>query len=174
MNTPIVHFVVPGIPVGKGRHRSRRAVGYDEHGQTRAFIAMHPDRKSAKYEKHVAIEAKIAMQGRRPVGEPVCLVVRAYYPIPSSWPQWRQRDARTGVIVPKVKPDWDNVGKAASDAMNGIVYTDDSLVVTGCVLKRYSTDPRVEIAVYAFVRNPDVRAAQVDPFGLAAETQGDL
>lgn len=55
---------------------------------------------------------------------------------------------------------------ACSDAMNGVVYTDDVAIVTAVVLKRYSLDPRVEIAVYAFEPNPDARAADVDPLGL--------
>lgn len=46
---------------------------------------------------------------------------------------------------------------ACSDAINGIAYTDDRAIVTACVLKRYSIDPRVEIAVYAFERNPTKR-----------------
>lgn len=168
MYAPIVSFIVPGIPVGKGRHRSRIAHDRGE----REYIATYPDKKTVKYEKNVAIEAKIAMRGRRPVGGAICIVVRAYYPIPSSWPQWRKREARIGIIAPKVKPDWDNIGKACSDAMNGIVYPDDAAIVTACVLKRYSLDPRVEIAVYEFEHNPDARAADADPLGLVADAEG--
>lgn len=170
MLATIVTFVVPGIPVGKGRHRSRIALDKQAH----EYIATYPDKKTAKYEKNVAIEAKIAMRGRKPVSGAVCLVVRAYYPIPSSWPQWRKREARIGVIAPEVKPDWDNIGKACSDAMNGVVYGDDAAIVTACVLKRYSLDPRVVIAVYAFQRSPNARAADIDPLGLIADAEGGL
>lgn len=151
--TTIVSFVVPGIPVAKGRPRSRiarTAAGKD--------IVMHytpPETK--KYEKQVALEAKIAMRGRRPVAGPVRIAVHAYYPIPSSWPQWRRHEARIGVQVPIVKPDWDNIGKACSDAMNGVVYGDDAAIVDAIVRKRYSVDPRVEITVYAFDPNPTTR-----------------
>lgn len=167
---PIVSFVVPGIPVAKGRARSR--IAHSAAG--REFVQHYTPPETKKYEKHVAIEAKIAMRGRRPVSGPVCIVVKAFYPIPSSWPQWRKREARIGILAPKVKPDWDNIGKACSDAMNGVVYPDDAAIVTAIVLKRYSLDPRVEIAVYEFEHNPDARAADTDPLGLveAAQTTG--
>lgn len=156
----IVSFVVPGIPVGKGRHRSRIAIDQQAH----EFIATYPDRKTAKYEKNVAVEAKIAMRGAKPVSGAVCLIVKAFYPIPSSWPLWRKREARAGIIAPRVKPDWDNIGKACSDAMNGVVYEDDAAIVTACLLKRYSLDPRVEIAVYAFVPARDDNPAEIIEF----------
>lgn len=168
MLATIVSFVVPGIPVGKGRHRSRIALDKLAH----EYIATYPDKKTAKYEKNVAIEAKIAMRGRRPVGDSVCLVVKAFYPIPSSWAKWRKHEARTGIIAPNVKPDWDNIGKACSDAMNGVVYTDDVAIVTACVLKRYSIDPRVEIAVYAFEHNPTAR--HDDPLDIIESAEASL
>lgn len=164
----IVSFVVPGIPVGKGRHRSRIALDK----QDREYVQQYPDRKTVKYEKNVAIEAKIAMRGRSPVGGAVCLVVRAFYPIPKSWPLWRQREARIGIMAPEVKPDWDNIGKACSDAMNGVVYRDDVAIVTACLLKRYSLDPRVEITVYAFERNPHVR--RDDPIEVIEHAEGSI
>jgi Holliday junction resolvase RusA-like endonuclease len=170
MVATIVSFIVPGMPVGKGRHRSRIALDR----QDREYIATYPDRKTSRYEKNVAIEAKIAMRGRAPVSGAICLVVRAYYPIPSSWPQWRKREARIGIIAPEVKPDWDNIGKACSDAMNGVVYRDDAAIVTACVVKRYSIDPRVAIAVYAFERNPDARATDVDPLRLIEQAEGSF
>ncbi len=149
----IVHFVVPGIPVAKGRARSR--IARTAAGQN--FVQHYTPPETKKYEKQVAIEAKIAMRGQKPASGAVCLVVKAFYPIPASWPQWRKREAHIGIIAPKVKPDWDNIGKACSDAMNGVVYGDDAAIVTGCVHKRYSGDPRVEITVYAFNPNPSTR-----------------
>lgn len=162
----IVHFVVPGIPVAKGRARSR--IARTASGQN--FVQHYTPPETKKYEKQVALEAKIAMRGQRPTSGAVRLVVKAFYPIPASWPQWRRRDARLGIIAPKVKPDWDNIGKACSDAMNGVVYTDDVAIVTACVFKRYSIDPRVEITVYAFEPNPYAR--DDDPLEIIGEAEG--
>lgn len=154
MSALIVRFVVPGVPVAKGRARSR--IARAAHG--REFVHHYTPPETKRYEKQIAVEAKIAMGARKPVDNAVSIVVNAFYPIPPSWPHWRQRDARAGVIVPIVKPDWDNVGKAISDAMNGVVYGDDAAVVDATVRKRYSIDPRVEITVYAFEPNPTMRA----------------
>ncbi|CAJ4501444.1 endodeoxyribonuclease RusA [Burkholderia pseudomallei] len=161
----IVNFVVPGIPVGKGRHRSRIA----RNAAGNEFVQQYTPVETRKYEKQVAVEAKIAMRGRQPVSGAVCLVVKAFYPIPASWPQWRKREAHIGIIAPKVKPDWDNIGKACSDAMNGVVYEDDAAIVTACVMKRYSGDPRVELAVYAFEPNPLAR--DDDPLEIIGEAE---
>ena len=44
--------------------------------------------------------------------------------------------------------DWDNQGKAPCDAMNGIVYVDDSQIIAAQVFKfQDKSHPRVEIMV---------------------------
>jgi Holliday junction resolvase RusA-like endonuclease len=42
--------------------------------------------------------------------------------------------------VPTGRPDWDNYGKLVCDALNGILWADDSRIVTGSVRKRYCND----------------------------------
>ena len=53
------------------------------------------------------------------------------------------------------KPDWDNLGKLACDALNGIAFKDDSQVDMGAVTKRpkspYGTKPRIDIYIEYFV-----------------------
>jgi Holliday junction resolvase RusA-like endonuclease len=46
---------------------------------------------------------------------------------------------------PEVGADWDNLGKAVVDAMNGVVYLDDSQICSAHVHKRYSLQPGVVI-----------------------------
>jgi Holliday junction resolvase RusA-like endonuclease len=46
-----------------------------------------------------------------------------------------------------VKPDGDNLAKAALDGLKGIAWADDSQVCRLLVEKRYSMDPRVEIVI---------------------------
>ena len=55
----------------------------------------------------------------------------------------------SGNIRPAVKPDWDNLGKLVSDALNGIAYGDDKSVVEARVMKFYSELPRTEVIVTA-------------------------
>jgi len=51
------------------------------------------------------------------------------------------------IIIPEVKPDWDNLGKIASDALEGLAYKRDGQIATGIVHKRYSNQPRLEIEI---------------------------
>lgn len=48
---------------------------------------------------------------------------------------------------PDTKPDWDNLGKAVTDALEGLVFENDSRLVDVMVRKRYDTQPRVEIVL---------------------------
>jgi Holliday junction resolvase RusA-like endonuclease len=140
-----IRFEVPGEPVAKARARSR--LRRTKSG--REFIQTYVPAKSptANYERSVAFEAKIAMQGGKQLTGGLVLLVYAFFAIPPSWPQWKQREARANLIVPTGRPDWDNVGKICSDAMNGVVYADDSAIVDAVVRKRFTLEPRIVIEV---------------------------
>jgi Holliday junction resolvase RusA-like endonuclease len=43
---------------------------------------------------------------------------------------------------PTKKPDWDNLGKLVSDALNSVAYKDDAQVVDAFICKRYETEDR--------------------------------
>lgn len=137
-----IAFVVPGPPVGKGRPRTGR------NRQTGGVIHFTP-RKTRDWEdtaRRLGIEA---MRGRSPISRPVSVDIAATLPVPKSWPKWKAEAACRGEILPTSKPDEDNIGKAAKDALNGIVIIDDSQIVSSRVTKRYGTEPRVAIFVDA-------------------------
>nr|DAG40359.1 MAG TPA: Endodeoxyribonuclease RusA [Caudoviricetes sp.] len=67
--------------------------------------------------------------------------------IPKSATKAKRELMLTGKIRPTVKPDWDNLGKLVSDALNGIAYDDDKSVVDASVRKYYSDRPRTQITV---------------------------
>jgi Holliday junction resolvase RusA-like endonuclease len=48
-------------------------------------------------------------------------------------------------IYPDTKPDWDNLGKSVTDALEGLVFTNDSRFCKVFVEKIYGDPPRVEI-----------------------------
>ncbi len=52
-----------------------------------------------------------------------------------------------GIIRPTKRPDWDNIGKIVSDALNELAYHDDSYIVDARVRKWYSDTPRVEVEI---------------------------
>jgi Holliday junction resolvase RusA-like endonuclease len=52
-----------------------------------------------------------------------------------------------GVFRPLKKPDLDNYEKLFYDALHGLLYTDDSVVIKGNHEKFYSCKPRVEVDI---------------------------
>lgn len=137
-------IVVAGEPVAKGRPRARIAGRYPKQ-----FVQFYQPTETAQYERKIQARARDAVEGLPPLdGLPIGLLVRVYMPIPESWSQKKKAAALRGEVRPITKPDWDNVGKIASDALNGIVYRDDSLIVDSRVIKEYSNQPRLEVEVY--------------------------
>ena len=129
-----VEFFVPGQPVGKGRPRATVRAGR---------ARLYTPAKTEKYEARVALFAQQAMAGRPVMAGPVALSVTALFPIPTSWPKKRQAAARAGTEQHTKRPDADNCAKAILDGLNGVVWKDDSQVVTLSIEKRYSDRPGV-------------------------------
>jgi len=99
--------------------------------------------------------------GERPPFEGPCRVeLTAAFPIPVSWPKWRQQSAREGEEWATCKPDWENLAKCL-DAFNELVWRDDKQVVMGTIAKIYSEKPRLVVVVepLAVAERPQPRAA---------------
>lgn len=133
-----IAFNVPGVPVGKGRPKFSRQG---------AHVRVHTPEKTANYENLVRLAAAQAMSGAAPMKRPVALLLTMNMPIPASWSKKRQDLAVRGLIGATVKPDLDNVCKAIADAMNGIVYADDKLIVSATIVKQYGSIPHVAVRV---------------------------
>ena len=136
-----VTVVVSGTPVAKGRAR----IGKLFNGRPVAFTPS----KTRSYEGMVKRAAELAMKGRTPFAGPVAAVLTAFRPLPKSFSRKRREAALRDDLLPVTKPDADNYAKAALDALNTIVYRDDSQVTDLVVRKRYSEKPRLEIEVTA-------------------------
>lgn len=136
-----VVFTVPGVPVGKGRPK------FSRHG---AHVQVHTPEKTANYENLVKLVAAEAMAGANLLKRPIALHLTMHMPIPESWSKKRKDLAVRGLIGATVKPDLDNVCKAIADAMNGIVYTDDKLIVSATIVKQYGTVPHVAVRVQEY------------------------
>jgi Holliday junction resolvase RusA-like endonuclease len=128
-----------GPPRGKGRPRFSTRNG---------FAMAHPDKKTETYEACLRHEASVAMAGRAPLDGPLRLTVQADLPIPASWSGKRQREAAEGLIRPTTRSaaDLDNIIKSV-DALNKVVWLDDSQIVSIDARKFYSTRPRLVLIV---------------------------
>ncbi len=138
-----VQFTVHGQPVAKGRPRFR--IVRPKNGPE--FVNAYTDAQTVAYEAKVAMAAKIAMDGRFPSSAPIEIMLELRMQIPESWTKKKRLAASMGTVRATKKPDADNVLKGIKDAMNGIVWVDDSQVVVLTVRKTYHADPCVIVAV---------------------------
>lgn len=158
-----VCFELVGKPGHKARHRSRLVIPREAWsfgaggakwispaGAKKIFIQNYPAPETEAYEKILAEAAALFMRGKAPTEAPVALLVHSFRPIPESWSKRDHMAAAAGAIRPTSKPDWDNCGKI-TDALNGIIWKDDSQVVDGRVVKAYSERPALRIEVREFV-----------------------
>lgn len=135
-----VAFVIPGVPVGKGRPKFARRG---------SFTVAYTPEKTASYENLVKLAAAEAMNGREVIAGAVCVGIHLFVTPPASWSQKKQREALAGGIYPTSKPDLDNCLKGIMDACNEIVFKDDKQVVDVVVSKRYCTSARAVVEVIA-------------------------
>ncbi len=111
------------------------------------FASAYTAAETVEYEKLVALHAKRAMAGRPPTDRGVEMRIELHMKIPVSWSKKKQAAALAGDVLATKKPDSGNMQKAIEDAMNEIVYLDDSQIVTHTVWKKYSDQPRIVVAV---------------------------
>jgi len=133
-----VIFQVDGTPVPKGRPRFARR------GK---FVSTYSPKTTVDYETKVSDAAKQAMGSQKPLEGPVVACIYITLPIPASYPKKRFKACLSGEERPTKRSDIDNFVKAIFDGMNGIVFTDDSQVVSLHATKVYGTVGMVEVMV---------------------------
>lgn len=136
--TFVVNFSIEGQPVGKQRPRFRRFGN---------FVQTYTDAKTKSYETLVKEAATKAMGSSPPLEGPVKLDLIIRLPVPKSYPKKRSEACLNGSEWPTKKPDWDNVAKSVADAMNDIVFLDDTQIVIARVVKTYSAEAGVDVQV---------------------------
>ncbi|MBP1297404.1 RusA family crossover junction endodeoxyribonuclease [Bradyrhizobium elkanii] len=133
-----ISITLLGAPQGKGRARAFVRGGHVGH---------YTPEKTRTYEGMIRTAAMLELGSRPPLDEPVEFVLRAVFPVPTSWSQRKRQQAITGDIKPGKKPDLDNIAKAWNDALNGVAYRDDSLICRMTLDKRYGPQPLVVCTV---------------------------
>lgn len=129
---------VPGEIRGKGRPK------FSRHNGGRAYT----DAKTVSAENWV--KACAVEQVGQPVLEgPLMLSMCITVAIPPSWSKRKQADALAGRVRPTGKPDLDNTAKMVCDALNKLVWQDDSQIVAMQMSKLYGTEPGALIEVGA-------------------------
>lgn len=127
-----------GVPQGKGRARAYRKGNH---------IGHYTPERTRSYEGMVRTAAMVEMGSRSPIEGPVEFVLRAVFPVPTSWSGRKRQQALVGDLKPAKKPDLDNIAKAVTDALNGVVFADDAQIVRMTLEKRYGQAPAVACTV---------------------------
>lgn len=138
---PLV-ITIPGAPVPKARPKFARMGN---------FVRAYTPAGTEKYERRVKALAQAEMMttGMAMMLGPVRLEVVLTLPIRASWSKRKKLAAETGALLPAIKPDLDNLLKALQDALNHIVFHDDSQIVDLHVTKQYGVTPGAKITVTA-------------------------
>jgi Holliday junction resolvase RusA-like endonuclease len=133
----LIAFTIPGVTVAKGRARTLKS------GRS------YTPAKTANYAAKVAQIGKLAMGDAPLLDGPLALSIVVHLPIPASWSKAKQASASKGTLWPVSRPDVDNYAKNILDALNGVVWHDDSAVVSLTCTKVYGDDPRAVVKAWA-------------------------
>ena len=131
----MISIRMDGQPVGKGRPRFSRATG-----------TVYTPEKTARYEERLAWAAQSVMAGRPLLTGGLQVDIEAHMEIPKSKPKAWKAAALSGAARPTTKPDPDNIAKML-DALNKVVWVDDSQIVLLTVAKFYSERPGIQIMI---------------------------
>lgn len=130
----MIEIVLLGAPRGKERPRGTKEGHF------------YTPEKTRSYEAALKYAAKEVMGDLAPLSGPLDVDLKIVVPITGSWPQKRQRAAREGTEWPTKKPDMDNIMKML-DALNLVVWVDDSQIVKTSMEKRYGDKPGLWVTV---------------------------
>jgi Holliday junction resolvase RusA-like endonuclease len=127
----VIDFKIPGKPCAWQRARSNGKVRFDSPEQTRNKLT-------------VATIGSNAMQGQPPLEGPLYVNIVATWPWPKSM-SLKKRAAHHGYYT--ARPDADNIAKLLGDALNNIVWRDDSQIIFLNVSKVYGDVPHTYVHV---------------------------
>jgi Holliday junction resolvase RusA-like endonuclease len=139
MSDPFVTISLPGAPRGKGRPRF---------GRRGSFVAVWTDKKTFAYEELLTEAGMDAMAPNLPHLGALSVRIEAGMPVPASWSRKKQQAALAGDLNPTGKPDFDNIAKIVGDALNKIVWKDDSQIIVCAFRKFYAAEPALTVMVW--------------------------
>ena len=84
---------------------------------------------------------------REPLETPLAVYLYFRLPIPRSHSKKRQEACLNGSERPIKKPDIDNLAKSVLDGLNGVVWHDDSQIVSLHLTKVYARNPGIDLLI---------------------------
>ncbi|MBQ8809485.1 MAG: RusA family crossover junction endodeoxyribonuclease [Bacteroidales bacterium] len=139
----MLRFIIPGEPHGQSRPRFTQVNGH---------VHTYDAEESRNYKAYVKMIAQTEAkeQGWKIADndEGIGVNVYAYMGIPQSKGRKFRTGVHKGIVRPTKKPDVDNIFKAVTDALNGLLFKDDKQIIHARVEKWYDDEPRVEVEVF--------------------------
>lgn len=137
-------FTILGIPVPKQSARFRSVKMGDK-----TFVKSYQKKEVVENERNLAFDIKSKLPADfKPYTEALAARIVFVFPPLSSWNKKQQSLFTSGVTLFKsTKPDLDNLQKIACDAMQGVVYLNDSQIVDMHCTKIYGPVPMIEIEI---------------------------
>lgn len=132
-------------PVEQARPRATRM---------RNGIRVYDPKKVAIFKRNLGMLAKQQMldRGLEPFDGPLEVHMEFYRPVQTSISKKERARRLSGVHRPTVKPDLSNYVKATEDALNGILWVDDNLIVTETSEKFYAEQPHLTVEVKEWLK----------------------
>lgn len=133
----MIRFTVPGLPIAQPRQRhTRTGVNYTP--------TAHPVNA---FKAAVRLAAQQEWAGRALIEGPVAVRILCVFPVPKA--MMRKNRCIIRVPCPK-KPDVDNLFKSIADALNHVIWVDDSQIVNASISKMYAASaesPHVDLEI---------------------------
>lgn len=116
------------------------------HQHTKRIVVTDDARRSRPWKQEVAAVARHAMLEREPFTGPLALELDVTIARP------RGHYGKRGIlpsapVYPTVRPDLLKLARAVEDALTGIVYRDDALIVVERMRKGYGEPARIDVTV---------------------------
>lgn len=135
---PVMTTFIHGDPKPKGRPRVTKHGTYTP-----------PKTREWQNVVHAGVKAALPVEPPMFPIERVAVWMLFYSTPPSGLSKQRRADALAGKRIPRTS-DVDNLAKAVNDALNGVLFADDTQVVWLLSEKAHATVPGVRIHVFNF------------------------
>ena len=112
-------------------------------------IRLYDPKKVAIFKRQLGMLAKQQMldRGLEPYDGPLEVCMVFCRPVQASISKKERVLRLLGVHRPTVKPDLDNYIKSTSDALNGILWADDNLIISLKAKKLYAERPHLTVVI---------------------------
>ena len=128
-----IEFEVEGRPVAKARPRIGKFGTYTPQ-KTKNYEELVKYSFIKKYSKFEPFKGELKAR------------LEFVFEVPKSYSKKKREVLLTGASYTK-KPDFDNLAKATTDALNGLAYIDDCQISCALILKRYGHKARTIIEI---------------------------